>query len=186
MSHSTAPSMCPCSWASLLTSTSTTRTVGSSRWASSHSGSARTPSPAPGSWVGAFFSGAVVIVISSGSLILDCSSFAARRRYVLCRPVLRRHVLRRRRGLGQGRVRRLDHRGAGGGVHVQTEDVRAAVVADGVELLAARPRLPRVDLGVEDAFLADEGAGQHLAAGPDDRRIAARQPVIAVAAAVAG
>src|SRR5215470_14783837 len=181
MSHSTAPSMCPCSWASLLTSTSTTRTVGSSRWASSHSGSARTPSPAPGSRVSAFFSGAVVIVVSSGSLISDCSSFADLRRYVLCRQ-----VLRRRRGLGQGRVRRLDHRGTGGGVHVQTEDVGAAVVADGVELLAARPRLPRVDLGVEDAFLADEGAGQHLAAGPDDRRIAARQPVIAVAAAVAG
>src|SRR5215467_13979429 len=78
MSHSTAPSMCPCSWASLLTSTSTTRTVGSSRWASSHSGSARTP--APGSRVGAFFSGAVVIVVSSGSLILDCSSFAVLRR----------------------------------------------------------------------------------------------------------
>src|SRR6476620_1261451 len=108
MSHSTAPSICPCPWASLLTSTSTTRTVGSSRWASSHSGSARTPLPAPGSRAGAFFSGAVVIVVSSGSLILDCSSFAVLRRHVLRRHVLRRRVLRCRHGLGQGRVRRLD------------------------------------------------------------------------------
>src|SRR5438552_9525771 len=73
MSQSTAPSMCPCSWASLLTSTSTTRTVGSSRCASSHAGSARTPSPVPGSRVGAFFCGVVVIGASSGSLTLDCS-----------------------------------------------------------------------------------------------------------------
>src|SRR6478736_6815193 len=134
MSHSTAPSMWPCSWASLLTSTSTTRTVGSSRWASSHSGSARTPAPGPRA--GAFFSGAVVIVVSSGSLILDCSSFAVLRRYVLRRHVWHRPVLRRRRGLGQGRARRLDDRGAGRGVHVQAEHVRAVVVTGGVQVAA--------------------------------------------------
>ena len=64
---------------------------------------------------------------------------------------------------------------------METEDVRAAVVADGVELLAACPGSPRVDLGVEHALLADQGAGQYLPFGTDDDAVTAGQPVAGIA-----
>src|SRR5258708_35259086 len=51
--------MCPTPWANPLTSTSTTRSAGSSRCASSHPGSTRTP--AARSPAGAFVSGAIFI-----------------------------------------------------------------------------------------------------------------------------
>src|SRR5947209_2147069 len=123
--------MCHSSCARLLTSTSTTRTAGSCRCASSHAASTRT--------------------LPTGSLLVFI--------------------------VGSSAIE-LGDRGARGGVDGQAEDVGTVVVADRVELLAGQPGARGVDLGVEDAGLADQRAGHDVAVRADDGAVAAGQPVI--------
>ncbi len=56
-------------------------------------------------------------------------------------------------------------------VHGQLEDVAAAVVADGVELVTTGSGSRRVSVGVDDAGFADEGPGEHVAIGADDHGV---------------
>src|SRR5215218_7522632 len=64
------------------------------------------------------------------------------------------------------------------GVDHQPEHVRPGVVADRVELHPGRAGPGRVQLGVEDALLLDQRAGQDLAARADDGGQAAAEPVL--------
>src|SRR5215472_12417554 len=68
MFHSTAPSTCPPLYAAGLTSTSTTRTAGSSRWSCSHCGSTSAPA-SPGLDMDAVFIAVVIMWTSLRRLL---------------------------------------------------------------------------------------------------------------------
>src|SRR5439155_17100267 len=71
-----------------------------------------------------------------------------------------------------------------GRVHDEAQDLRPRVVTDGVELMTDGARLLGIDLGGDDAFLADQRSGEDVPVRTDDHAVAAGQPVVGAAVEV--